>query len=111
VRELPPSVYGRFFDGPPPQANITAWEACGGFALVFAGGLSPGGDALANAGGWADAVLVNDDVSTLPSSLDVTGSAIAVFGTLGDTASQLGQASVFVDSVETWITLAPTRAG
>jgi hypothetical protein len=96
-------VYGRFFDGPPPQGNITAWEANGGFALAFAaGGLSPGGDALANAGGWANAVLVNDDVSALPSSIDFTGRAIAVFGTLGDTDSQLGQASVLVDGVETF---------
>jgi hypothetical protein len=96
-------VYGRFFDGPAPPAQVTAWQANGGFALAFAAGaLSPDGDASANASAWSSAVQVTDDLSSLPSSIQFTGQAIAVFGTLGGTDPQLGQASVFVDGVETF---------
>ena len=96
-------VYGRFFDGPPPPAQITIWQANGGLALAFAAaGLSPEGDASANAGAWSGAKQVMNDLSTLPSSIQFTGQAIAVFGTLGDGDYQLGQASVLIDGVETF---------
>jgi hypothetical protein len=32
----PAGVYGRFFDGPPPQAPVTEWQFGGGHALAFA---------------------------------------------------------------------------
>ena len=74
-----------------------------GIALAFvAGALSPDGDATANAGAWSAAVSVTKDLSTLPSSIQFTGQAIALFGALGETDYQLGQASVFVDGVETF---------
>jgi hypothetical protein len=96
-------VYGRFFDGPAPPGQVTVWQANGGFALAFvAGGLSPTGSASANAGAWSDAVSVTDDLSTLPSSIQFTGRAIAVYGTIGEDCCQLGQASVFIDGVQTF---------
>jgi hypothetical protein len=99
----PQGVYGRFFDGPPPPGQITAWQANGGLALAFvAAALSPDGAASANANAWSHAMPVADDLSSLPSSIQFTGQAIAVFGTLGDTDNQLGQASVLVDGVETF---------
>jgi hypothetical protein len=96
-------AYGRFFDGPAPQDEITVWEANGGFALAFvAGALWP--DQLGNAAAtaWQDAVYVPDDLSSLPCSIEFTGQAIAVFGTLGETSYQLGEATVLVDGVQTF---------
>ncbi|HEY8089869.1 MAG TPA: hypothetical protein VIF09_18540, partial [Polyangiaceae bacterium] len=99
----PGGFYGRFFDGPAPPAQGTVWQANGGFALAFAaGGLWPDQIATSNAGAWQNAVYVADDLPTLPSSLQFTGQAIAVFGTLGERDYQLGQASVFIDGIETF---------
>lgn len=96
-------VYGRFFDGPQPPANVTAWQANGGLALAFAAGaLSPSGNATANATAWNGAVQVTQDLSTLPSQIQFTGRAIAVFGTIGDMCCGQGEASVLVDGVETF---------
>lgn len=99
----PDGVYGRFFDGPAPSAQITEWQANGGFALAFvAGALSPTGDASTSAGAWTDATYVADDLSMLPSSITFTGKAIAVMGTIGEQCCKTGEARVFVDGVETF---------
>jgi hypothetical protein len=99
----PDGVYGRFFDGPAPPAQSTEWQANGGLALAFvAGGLWPEQVATSNAGAWLSAVSVADDLPTLPCSIQFTGRAIAVFGTLGEQSYQLGQASVFIDGVQTF---------
>lgn len=96
-------VYGRFFDGPPPGGKVTEWQANGAFALAFvAGGLWPQENATADAGTWSGAQYVADDLSTLPSSIQFTGKAIAVMGTIGEKCCQLGEARVFVDGVETF---------
>ena len=51
-------AYGRFFDGPPPQAPVTAWQANGGLALALvAAALDPGGRP-ADPRFWAGARLV-----------------------------------------------------
>ncbi len=99
----PNGVYGRFFDGPAPPAQVTIWQANGGLALAFvAGALSPTANASANAEAWDGAVSVTDDLSTLPSSIQFTGKAIAVFGTIGEDCCALGQAQVYIDGVETF---------
>jgi hypothetical protein len=99
----PTGAYGRFFDGPSPTAQVTEWQANGGLSLaIAAGALDPMGDAAANAGAWSSVVDVADDLSTLPSTVQFTGSAIAFFGTMGENCCQLGQAEVLVDGVETF---------
>jgi hypothetical protein len=99
----PSGVYGRFFDGPAPPAQVTEWAANGGIALAFvAGALSPTGLASANDSAWSNAVMVTDDLSTLPSSIQFTGRAIALYGTIGEQCCQLGQAMVYVDGVQTF---------
>jgi hypothetical protein len=96
-------TYGRFFDGPPPPAQATEWQANGGLALAFvAGALWPAEVASAHAEDWSGAVSVTDDLQTLPSSIQFTGRGIAVFGTLGDQCCHLGQAEILVDGVETF---------
>jgi hypothetical protein len=99
----PNGAYGRFFDGPAPPANVTAWQTSGGLALAFAAGaLAPGSIGNANATSWDGAVTVTDDLSSLPSDIQFTGRAIAVFGTIGDMCCRTGQAQVFVDGVQTF---------
>ncbi len=96
-------AYGRFFDGPAPQGEVSEWQTNGGLALAFvAGGLWPDQIATTNADGWQSAVNVTDDLPTLPSSIQFTGRAIAVFGTMGEGSNQLGQASVFIDGTQTF---------
>jgi len=99
----PNGVYGRFFDGPAPPGQVTEWAASGGLALAFvAGALSPTGIASTNEGAWDGAVMVTDDLSMLPASIQFTGRAIALYGTIGEQCCQLGQAAVFVDGVQTF---------
>jgi hypothetical protein len=67
-----------------------------------AGALWPDQIGNASATAWQDAVYVADDLSSLPSSIQFTGQAIALFGTLGETSYQLGEATVLVDGVQTF---------
>ena len=99
----PDGVYGRFFDGPAPTAQIIEWQANGALALAFvAGSLWPTDPATSGANAWKNAVYVADDLPALPSSIQFTGQAIAVYGTLGEQSYQLGQALVSVDGVATF---------
>jgi hypothetical protein len=96
-------VYGRFFDGPAPPAQVTEWQANGAFALAFvAGSLWPTDSVSAAANDWRSAVYVADDLPALPSSIQFTGKAIAVTGTMGEHCCHLGQASVLVDGTPTF---------
>jgi hypothetical protein len=96
-------AYGRFFDGPPPPGQMTEWQVNGGLALaIAAGALSPSGSASDNADAWQGAMSIADNLTALPASIAFRGRAIAVFGTLGEQSYELGQASVFVDGVETF---------
>ncbi len=92
--------YGRFFDGPPPLGPTTAWQSSGGFALeVAAAALAPRTPAVAR--GWTKSTFVPDDLQRLPATIEVSGSGIALIGTLGDRCCQPGHARVFVDGEET----------
>ncbi len=93
-------VYGRFFDGPPPDALVTAWQANGGFALqIAAASLAPRIGVQPNA--WSGAKFVARETSSLPSTIRFTGRGIALLGTVGDRCCQAGHARVFLDGVET----------
>jgi len=93
--------YGRFFDGPTPTWNVTAWQTNGGLALaIVAGGLQPSG--TADLPTWNAAKFVSYSVTTLPSPpIRFNGSGIAVIGAIGDRCCQPGHATVFLDGVET----------
>jgi hypothetical protein len=98
--------YGRFFDGPPPHTNVTAWQTNGGFALMFAAAkLDPLG-VPAKPSYWHGAVWVPDDQS-LPAGggsvqINFSGRAIAIIGTLGEHCCQPGHARVFIDGTMTF---------
>ena len=93
--------YGRFFDGPPPQGPVTAWQANGGMSLMFAAArLDPSG-LPADPWYWQRAVFVPDDAS-LPAvggtvSLAFTGQAVAIIGTIGEERRRPGHARVLID--------------
>jgi hypothetical protein len=92
-------AYGRFFDGPAPQAPVTAWQANGGLALAqVAAALDPRGRP-ADPRFWAGARFVPDDLSmgSRPVRITFTGRAVAIIGTLGEVCCESGHARVFVD--------------
>lgn len=94
--------YGRFFGGPAPKGTTTAWQANGGIGLAFAAGALAPADTPAPNGIWTNAPLVVDDVMALPATLTFTGSAIALFGSIGEQCCESGHARVFVDGTETF---------
>ena len=96
----PDGSFGRFFDGPPPQTTVTAWQTNGGLALeIAAAALDAAG--IATPGAWSGARRISGSVG--PSgSIRFRGSAIAAFGTLGEACCEAGHARVFVDGQQTF---------
>ena len=93
-------TYGRFFDGPPPQGPVTAWQTSGGFASEIAAAfLEP--HAHPSEPAWRDATFVPHEISSLPATIRFDGSGFALIGTIGDVCCQAGHARIFVDGVET----------
>jgi hypothetical protein len=94
------TAYGRFFDGPPPAPGTisTIWQTNGGFALMIAAGyLSPSGVPEPQ-NFWQNASVRNQEVTTaLPSVIPFTGSAVALFGTIGETSAEPGHAHILID--------------
>jgi len=90
--------YGRFFDGPPPVAPVTAWQTNGGLALVIAAAALAPTDVVPADAGWSTGRSVERDITAL---LSLTGSGVALFGTLGEVCCEPGHASVAIDGVET----------
>jgi phage protein U len=97
-------TYGRFFDGPPPAAPVTAWQGSGGLALAqAAAALDPRGKP-ADPRFWAGASLVHDNLglSGSPVSFSFTGRAVAIIGTIGENCCTSGHAQVFIDGAQTF---------
>lgn len=94
-------TYGRFFDGPPPDSVVTAWQTSGGFALaVAAATIAPNGIA-AGRSAWSDATYLARDVVSTSAVIRFNGSGIAIEGTIGDVCCQPGHARIFIDGRET----------
>lgn len=94
--------YGRFFDGPPPEGAVTAWQTNGGLALAIAGGALDSGDAVETDDPWVVAEPRAVALRALPATFRFTGSGIALIGTLGERCCEAGRARVFVDGRETF---------
>jgi hypothetical protein len=90
-------TYGRFWGGPAPLATTTIWQTNGGFALAFAAAalaptLFPSGVDI-----WSAGVVTQTDITTLPTTLTFEGSAIALFGTIGENCCESGHAQLSID--------------
>jgi hypothetical protein len=96
----PDGTFGRFFDGPPPRAQATAWQSNGGLALELAAAALAPKTRVATENRWAARKTVAWPL-TAGDSLTFIGSAIALLGTLGEHCCENGHARVFVDGVET----------
>lgn len=97
-------AYGRFFDGPPQPAPVTAWQVNGGLALAqVAAALDPRGRP-ADPGFWAGAPFVPENLAmtSSPVSFSFTGRAVAIIGTIGEDCCSDGHAQVFVDGTQTF---------
>jgi hypothetical protein len=92
--------YGRFFDGPPPVAPVTAWQTNGGLALAIAAAALAPTEGVPADPGWSAARSIERDITGLPSTLSLTGSGVALFGTLGEVCCEPGHASVAIDGVD-----------
>lgn len=97
-------AYGRFFDGPPQAAPVTAWQGSGGLALAqVAGALDPRGHPV-DPGFWAGAPFVRDNLalSGSPVAFSFTGRAVAIIGTIGEVCCTKGHAQVLIDGARTF---------
>ena len=95
-------LFGRFFDGPPPTATVTAWQANGAFALeIAAAALEPTTAAItpAGAGTW---VYVPKEITRTPAGITFLGEGIALVGTLGEKCCESGHVRLFIDGKETF---------
>lgn len=95
-------LFGRFFDGPPPQTTVTAWQANGGAALEIAAAALAPRTHVAPAAGWSNASVVPDDVTGTTATIRVTGSGVALLGTLGEQCCESGHAEVVIDGRPTF---------
>ena len=102
AERTPYGTYGRFFNGPPQQGPVTAWQANGGLAvLIAAAKIDPRG-VPADPWYWRKAVFVPDSRVLPPGPrgavrLSLTGTAIAITGSLGVPGSKGGHARILID--------------
>jgi hypothetical protein len=98
----PDGSFGRFFDGPPPETTVTAWQTNGGLAAeIAAASLAPAA-VVGQTPGWAGAHLVSHEIDAMPATLVFRGSGIALLGTLGERCCESGHARVLIDGRETF---------
>jgi hypothetical protein len=97
-------TYGRFFDGPPPAAPVTAWQGSGGLALALVAAVLDPRGRPADPRFWAGATFVPDNLSlgNSPVSFSFTGRAVAIIGTIGEDCCSRGHAQVFLDGAQTF---------
>jgi hypothetical protein len=89
--------FGRFFDGPPPAAKVTAWQTNGGLALEIAAAALAPNQPVSAGHPWDEAKHVRRQITKLPSALSFRGSGIALIGTLGEQCCTSGHARVVID--------------
>jgi len=94
--------YGRFFDGAPPRGPVTAWQSNGGFALEIAAAALAPRAVPAVASRRSDGHARGFTLGARPVRLAFTGSALALYGTLGERCCELGHARVVLDGIETF---------
>ena len=100
-------AYGRFFDGPPPRAPVTAWQVNGGISLMFAAAKLDQAGSPSDPRYWHTAVFIPAN-RVLPAGgrgvvrLTFRGRAIAIIGTMGEKCCEAGHARLFIDGRPTF---------
>ena len=94
--------FGRFFDGPPPDTTVTAWQTNGGLSLEIAAAALEPNTAVRATQSWAQSRAVAHEVTALPATLTFHGAGIALLGTLGEQCCEPGHARVLIDGRETF---------
>lgn len=94
---VPQGLYGRFFNGPAPDAPITDWQTNGGLALAVAAAALEPTHAVAPGNDWGHAQDVTLDIQVLPWLLTFRGSGIALVGTLGEQCCEAGHVALTLD--------------
>ena len=97
----PDGSFGRFFDGPPPETTVTAWQTNGGLAAEIAAASLAPDTVIPTTNAWAGAVLASHEITALPATLGFYGSGVALIGTLGESCCESGHARVLIDGRET----------
>jgi hypothetical protein len=93
-------TFARFFDGP-AQVRTSAWQGNGGLALQIAAAALAPHRRIARVDTWSDARAIGPALTTVPATIEFTGSGIALVGTLGPKCE--GQhVRVFIDGTETF---------
>jgi hypothetical protein len=91
--------FSRFFDGP-PQGTTSIWETNGGASLeIAAATIAPQMPAVAN-NGWAPGRDVSVNITSLPATITVDGSGVALVGTMTRLCEH-GHVRVLIDGVQT----------
>ena len=99
----PDGLYGRFFNGPAPTLPpITSWQTNGGLALAIAAAALSPMEVAPEGNDWMPEQATSRDISALPSSIEFSGSGIAIYGTLGEQCCEAGHATVSIDGQETF---------
>lgn len=98
----PDGSFGRFFDGPPPETTVTAWQTNGGLAAEISAASLATNTVIPTMRAWAGAVLVHHEIAAMPTTLRFRGSGIALFGTLGEHCCESGHARLLIDGRETF---------
>ncbi len=91
--------FSRFFDGP-PQGMTSIWETNGGASLEIAAAAIAPETSAADAGGWDPSQDVSVNVKSLPATITVDGSGVALVGTMSPLCEQ-GHVRVLIDGLET----------
>ena len=94
--------FGRFFDGPPPAATVTAWQTNGGLAVEIAASAIAPRTPVRVTNHWEGGTLVSRQISAIPATIRFHGSGIALLGTLGQRCCEAGHARVLIDGRETF---------
>jgi hypothetical protein len=95
-------TYGRFADGPAPEAPATAWQTSGNLALAIAAARLFPSVAVAPDAAWTQAKSAAAVATVFPVRFAFHGSGIALLGTIGERCCEDGHARVLVDGRETF---------
>jgi hypothetical protein len=92
--------FSRFFDGP-AQTETSIWESNGGLALEIAASALDPAASVPDADAWSEGRYVGSGITTLPATIEIDGSGVALIGTIGKNCEK-AHVHVLIDGMETF---------